>query len=92
MLTDTFGEMLYYPKPSKLNELPTPDELQCKVLISTKPPKEYLEAEEDKRTKSQRIKDPNNDDVWGEEPSRVASYKEKNDKVCWIMILFYFRV
>lgn len=80
MLTETFGEMLYYPKPGKLNELPTPDELQRKVLISTKPPKEYLEAEEDKRTKSQRVEDPKNDDVWGEEPSRVVSYKEKNDK------------
>ncbi|KAL8215197.1 hypothetical protein R6Q57_004646 [Mikania cordata] len=80
MVTETFGEMLFYPSLSELKELPTPESLKYRILISTKPPKEYLEAEEDKRTKSQRVNDPADDDLWGEEPSRAASYKDKNIK------------
>lgn len=82
MLTETFGDMLFCPKSGKLKELPTPESLKYHILISTKPPKEYLEAEEDIRTRSQRAKDtPDDDDVWGEESSRAMSYRYKNDKV-----------
>lgn len=80
MVTDTFGEMLFCHNSGKMKELPTPESLKYRILISTKPPKEYLEAEEDKRTKSQRVKDSGEDDVWGEEPSRAVAYKDKNDK------------
>ncbi|KAI3830004.1 hypothetical protein L1987_04136 [Smallanthus sonchifolius] len=80
MVNETFGEMLFCPDSGELKELPSPESLKYRILISTKPPKEYLEAEEDKRTKSQRVKDPIDDDVWGEEPSRAISYKEKNIK------------
>ena len=81
MVTETFGEMLFCPEAGKLKELPTPESLRYRILISTKPPKEYLEAEEDQRTKSQRVKDADDDDVWGEEPSKAIAYKDKNDKV-----------
>ncbi|KVI03680.1 phosphoinositide phospholipase C 4-like [Cynara cardunculus var. scolymus] len=80
MVTETFGEMLFCPESGKLKELPTPESLKYRILISTKPPKEYLEAEEDQRTKSQRVKDADDDDVWGEEPSKAIAYKDKNDK------------
>ncbi|CAI9288105.1 unnamed protein product [Lactuca saligna] len=80
MVTSTFGEMLFCYNSGKMKELPTPESLKYRILISTKPPKEYLEAEEDKRTKSQRVKDSGEDDVWGEEPSRAVAYKDKNDK------------
>ncbi|XP_076915261.1 phosphoinositide phospholipase C 4-like [Bidens hawaiensis] len=80
MLTETFGEMLLRPEPGDLKELPSPESLKYRILISTKPPKEYLEAEEDKRSKSQRVKDLSDDDGWGEESSRALPYKDKSIK------------
>lgn len=83
MLTQTFGEMLFCPESECLVELPTPEELKHRIIVSTKPPKEYLEAKgsDDKRNDSQREKD-SDDDVWGQEPSSLTGAKEDNDKVC----------
>ncbi|CAH9147476.1 unnamed protein product [Cuscuta epithymum] len=44
MLTQVFGDMLYFPEPGCLGELPSPKELKHRVVLSTKPPKEYLES------------------------------------------------
>ncbi|KAJ7963984.1 Phosphoinositide phospholipase C [Quillaja saponaria] len=44
MITQTFGEMLYYPQSGFLAEFPSPESLQNRIVISTKPPKEYLES------------------------------------------------
>ena len=38
--------MLYYPESDNLKEFPSPEELKRRILISTKPPKEFHEAEE----------------------------------------------
>ncbi|KAK1357141.1 Phosphoinositide phospholipase C [Heracleum sosnowskyi] len=43
MLTETFGEVLYCPEEDSSKELPSPENLKKRVIISTKPPKEYLE-------------------------------------------------
>lgn len=44
MVTKTFGEMLYSTdQTGNLEQFPSPESLKKKVLISTKPPKEYLE-------------------------------------------------
>ncbi|GAB4827593.1 Phosphoinositide phospholipase C 6, variant 2 [Ancistrocladus abbreviatus] len=48
MATETFGEMLYYPESGSLEQLPAPGELKYRILLSTKPPKEYLEAKQSK--------------------------------------------
>ncbi|OMO90442.1 C2 calcium-dependent membrane targeting [Corchorus olitorius] len=45
MVTETFGNMLYYPESECVKEFPSPEELKYKILISSKPPKEYLEPE-----------------------------------------------
>ncbi|XP_038720888.1 LOW QUALITY PROTEIN: phosphoinositide phospholipase C 6-like [Tripterygium wilfordii] len=42
--TQTFGKMLYYPESGCLVEFPSPESLKHRIIISTKPPKEYLEA------------------------------------------------
>ncbi|KAI4383889.1 hypothetical protein MLD38_009680 [Melastoma candidum] len=69
MLTQTFGDMLYYPE-AELKEFPSPEELKYRVLISTKPPKEYLEAKNEKQDSSLSQKDKDSDeDVWGKEPT-----------------------
>ncbi|KAJ4903944.1 Phosphoinositide phospholipase C 6 [Raphanus sativus] len=44
MATQIFGEMLYYPESDSLEEFPSPDSLLHRIIISTKPPKEYLES------------------------------------------------
>ncbi|XP_010534598.1 PREDICTED: phosphoinositide phospholipase C 6 [Tarenaya hassleriana] len=44
MATQTFGEMLYYPESDSLEEFPSPASLLHRIIISTKPPKEYLES------------------------------------------------
>ncbi|KAG0607493.1 hypothetical protein M758_8G033000 [Ceratodon purpureus] len=45
MLTRILGESLFYPKTSDpLTEFPSPESLKKRIIISTKPPKEYLEA------------------------------------------------
>ncbi|CAN7058120.1 unnamed protein product [Brassica rapa subsp. trilocularis] len=45
MLTETFGDMLFAPPPGEcLKELPSPEFLKKRILISTKPPKEYKES------------------------------------------------
>ena len=45
MLTRILGEALYYPPtPDALTEFPSPESLKNRIIISTKPPKEHLEA------------------------------------------------
>ncbi|KAL5568566.1 hypothetical protein UlMin_025141 [Ulmus minor] len=41
MITQTFGEMLYHPQAECLTEFPSPESLKHKIIISTKPPKEF---------------------------------------------------
>ncbi|MCD7462749.1 Phosphoinositide phospholipase C 4 [Datura stramonium] len=83
MLTETFGEMLFVPESDTLKECPSPEELKHRIIISTKPPKEYLEASasvcKDRRNSSQRSKE-SEDDVWGSEPSSLTADQEENEK------------
>lgn len=44
MITQTFGDMLYYPQSEGLAEFPSPESLKHRIIISTKPPKEFLES------------------------------------------------
>ncbi|XP_058207250.1 phosphoinositide phospholipase C 6 [Rhododendron vialii] len=44
MVTQTFGEQLYYPESGCLEEFPSPEDLKYRIILSTKPPKEYLES------------------------------------------------
>ncbi|XP_027187758.1 phosphoinositide phospholipase C 6-like isoform X2 [Cicer arietinum] len=46
MTTQIFGDMLYFPQTDPLTEFPTPELLKDRVLISTKPPKEYLDSKQ----------------------------------------------
>eukprot|EP01018_Ginkgo_biloba_P000727 Gb_02010 [translate_table: standard] len=44
MITQTFGDVLYYPESDGLEEFPSPEFLKGRIIISTKPPKEYRET------------------------------------------------
>ncbi|WOG94049.1 hypothetical protein DCAR_0313340 [Daucus carota subsp. sativus] len=52
-----FGELLYYPEPGCFHEFPSPEELKHHIILSTKPPKEYLESKNDKDSASSVKKD-----------------------------------
>lgn len=44
-IVEIFGSALYYPNSAEeLKQFPSPESLKGRILISTKPPKEYLEA------------------------------------------------
>ncbi|KAH9609735.1 hypothetical protein KSS87_012725, partial [Heliosperma pusillum] len=45
MITRELGDMLFYPQKEISKDFPSPEELKYKVIISTKPPKEYISAE-----------------------------------------------
>ncbi|KAG6499852.1 hypothetical protein ZIOFF_039647 [Zingiber officinale] len=67
MVVETFGDLLYYPDSESPNEFPSPESLKKRIIISTKPPKEYLAAKNDKEKNgnSQNLND--DEEAWGKE-------------------------
>lgn len=52
-IVDTFGTDLFYPENvEELKEFPSPESLKGRILISTKPPKEYLEVDNTETSKN----------------------------------------
>lgn len=84
MVTQTFGDMLYYPENS-LKEFPSPDSLKNKIIISTKPPKEYLKSKNSKENNSQKEKDASDEETWGKEVEVQKSEPESDDKVQFLL-------
>ncbi|XP_031093543.1 phosphoinositide phospholipase C 6-like [Ipomoea triloba] len=79
MLSEVFGEMLYYPESGCLEELPSPEELKYRILLSTKAPKEYLESRQqsEKETPaSPSGKDSSEDDSSIKEKTENAAAEE----------------
>ncbi|XAR60738.1 Phosphoinositide phospholipase C [Bertholletia excelsa] len=77
MLTQTFGEMLFYPE-TELEEFPSPEELKYRIIISTKPPKEYLESQKGNGYMKGRDSD---EDRWKNEISDLRADQENNDRI-----------
>jgi len=50
MTTQILGDMLYFPHTEPMTEFPTPESLKGRILISTKPPKAYLDSKQLKDT------------------------------------------
>lgn len=69
MVTQTFGDILFTPGSECLSEFPSPESLKKRIIISTKPPKEYLEAKEvkEKENDSQQEKESADEEAWGKE-------------------------
>ncbi|CAH8363729.1 unnamed protein product [Eruca vesicaria subsp. sativa] len=81
MITRTFGDMLYNHDPGSSKEYPSPEELKFRILISTKPPHEQLDA----------------DDVKGKDSEQsIFAWMMQNDheKVCYqrLIAIHYFRI
>ncbi|KAJ1261410.1 hypothetical protein BS78_09G027600 [Paspalum vaginatum] len=64
MIKETFGDMLYISESEHMAEFPSPEDLRRKVIISTKPPKEYLQA---KSGKEDVAAEKAEEGAWGEE-------------------------
>ncbi|XP_003562396.1 phosphoinositide phospholipase C 2 isoform X2 [Brachypodium distachyon] len=85
MVLEVFASILYYPDTEHIKELPSPEDLKGRVLLSTKPPKEYLEAKAGGTIKDGDA-DPNlgkgagEDAAWGKEvpdfKTEIQSAKE----------------
>ncbi|OIW16190.1 hypothetical protein TanjilG_18905 [Lupinus angustifolius] len=69
MVTQTFGDILFSPSTESMKEFPSPESLKKRIIISTKPPKEYLEAKEikEKGDDSQNGKASGDDEAWGKD-------------------------
>ncbi|KAI3458551.1 hypothetical protein Pfo_015214 [Paulownia fortunei] len=78
MITQTFGEMLFTPGSDLLRDFPSPESLKRRIVISTKPPKEYLEA---KKVKVQKSNLEMGQSSAEDEAQRreVADFKPQND-------------
>ncbi|KAF3776055.1 Phosphoinositide phospholipase C 2 [Nymphaea thermarum] len=75
MVTETFCDMLFYPESGSLQKFPSPESLKYRILISTRGPKEYLEASSFKNNGSQSQKGKEKDEhSWGKE---VRDVKEE---------------
>ncbi|KAF3329896.1 phosphoinositide phospholipase C 4-like isoform X2 [Carex littledalei] len=90
MIKETFGDILYIPDDEPLTVFPSPEDLKHRIIISTKPPKEYLESKDQTKTTgsqrssngnatSQRISGEEADDAGGKDLSDLKS-ESSNDK------------
>ncbi|KAI9100045.1 hypothetical protein K1719_024263 [Acacia pycnantha] len=84
MVTEIFGEALYYPETDGMAEFPSPESLKGRILISTKPPKEYLESECSSLTG--QMDEPETDCKWqdesDEEVEDLNASEEKSLQQC----------
>ncbi|KAF6153631.1 hypothetical protein GIB67_027498 [Kingdonia uniflora] len=79
MVTQTFGDILFTPGSELLAELPSPESLKHRVIISTKPPKEYLQSKSitERNISEKKGNDTaNEEETWGKE---VPDHKDKFD-------------
>lgn len=94
ILKEVLGKMLYFPKTNEpMNDFPSPDSLKLHIMVSTKPPKEYLEAEieptlsvkedlEEADKQEEEVENPVKDkagDTWGEEVSEFPISQHRPD-------------
>ncbi|KAF8402649.1 hypothetical protein HHK36_010738 [Tetracentron sinense] len=82
MVTQTFGDMLFSPGSECLEEFPSPESLKKRVIISTKPPKEYLETKsiKEKEDDSKKANDSAEEGAWGNEVPELKAELEADDK------------
>ncbi|XP_076931150.1 phosphoinositide phospholipase C 6-like [Bidens hawaiensis] len=79
MVTSTFGDMLYDPKESDKDAFPSPDALKHQIILSTKPPKEYLQSKNAGKERSSVDKDSSSDEL---EDRRSNSDPDDDDGRC----------
>lgn len=85
MVTQVFGDILFTCGTECLSEFPSPESLKGRIIISTKPPKEYLESKKtsEKENGSQKGKKSSEEKAWGAEISdlsqKMMAFSENKD-------------
>ncbi|CAL5189652.1 unnamed protein product [Lathyrus oleraceus] len=82
MITQTFGDMLFCPNDENLNNIPSPEELKHRIMISTKPPREYLNSKSVRESSKQLLKSNSKDsdeDEWRKEVTDVVNVNTQNE-------------
>uniref|UniRef100_A0A162AIV1 Phosphoinositide phospholipase C n=1 Tax=Daucus carota subsp. sativus TaxID=79200 RepID=A0A162AIV1_DAUCS len=83
MVTQTFGEALFVPDSEGIKQLKSPNSMKKRFIISTKPPKEYLQAkkvDKDETNSPQKVKD-GDEGAWGKELTslKLGTTRDKVD-------------
>ncbi|KAL0344461.1 UNVERIFIED_CONTAM: Phosphoinositide phospholipase C 2 [Sesamum radiatum] len=75
MVSETFGDILVVSTSESLLEFPSPESLKGRVIISTKPPKEFLERKGSNKEEDGSIKvhKSSEEAAWGKEISDFAA-------------------
>ncbi|KAL2940588.1 Phosphoinositide phospholipase C 2 [Bienertia sinuspersici] len=81
MITETFGDTLFLPDAECFKELPSPESLKKHVMISTKPPIEYREAQDNKEDSQKAGKDSGDEEGWGKEVPNLRSDSQKHNEL-----------
>lgn len=81
MLNETFGDLLFYPKSDSLEEFPSPEDLMLRILISTKPPKKFLEPKTLSDKDKDQLQKETEEEPWGEEVSDLKADSSAEYKV-----------
>ncbi|KAL7601051.1 hypothetical protein Lser_V15G25831 [Lactuca serriola] len=84
MVIETFGDVLYYSGSDTITEYPSPESLKKRIIVSTKPPKEYLDKtnsmEKNDEESSVKMKTSPEDDPWGVEICNpIEKHKSLNE-------------
>lgn len=80
MVTQVFGDVLFSTGPNFLSKFPSPQELKRRIIISTKPPKEYLENKslKEKETSAKEVNKSSEETAWGREISKLNKNAAEN--------------
>lgn len=79
MIHQIFGDMLFTPEKDCLEEFPSPESLKKRVMISTKPPKEYLKGEKPKEKGNESHEKDPSVEPWGGEIPTSLDVKVQNN-------------
>ncbi|GJW34747.1 phosphoinositide phospholipase C 2-like protein, partial [Tanacetum coccineum] len=79
MIHQIFGDMLFTPEKDCLEEFPSPESLKRRVMISTKPPKEYLKGEKPKEKGNESHEKDPSVEPWGGEIPTSLDVKDDSD-------------
>ena len=92
MVTHTFGDVLFSSGSECSSEFPSPESLKRKIIISTKPPKEYLETKsiKERDDHSRKAKNLSEEAAWGKEVSDIADHLKIRNEVDQILIILHY--
>lgn len=78
MVTEIFGDSLFTSKSESFTEFPSPESLKKQIIISTKPPKEYLVSKSDEVVQNDTQTGSNSleDNGWGTEVDIKATFED----------------